>query len=38
MAKCIRLHCDRAYNEACADCEGSSHECPKKERKTGFDL
>lgn len=33
MDKCIRLHCDRAYNEACADCEGSSHECPKKREK-----
>ncbi len=33
MDKCIRLHCDRAYSEACADCEGSSHECPKKREK-----
>lgn len=33
MDKCIRLHCDCAYSEACADCEGSSHECPKKREK-----
>lgn len=33
MDKCIRLHCDHAYNEACADCKSSSQECPKKREK-----
>lgn len=33
MDKCIQRYCERAYNEACADCEGRSQECPKKREK-----